>query len=206
MRHCFHPLCPYFAMFPAQFAEKWIERCTQLGQSVLDPFSGRGTAPFQAVLMDRTGLGNDVNPVAYVLTGAKIESPARSSVERRLQHLEQGYNASEFQAESAALPPFFKRAFYPTTLKQILYLRSVLKWKTFRVERFITALALGSLHGEMALAASYFGNQMPRTISTKPTYSLRFWRTKNLWPRQHNVFDVLRRKPAFRYESPRPST
>ena len=26
MRHCFHPLCPYFAMFPEQFAEKWIER------------------------------------------------------------------------------------------------------------------------------------------------------------------------------------
>ena len=206
MRHRFHSLCPYFAMFPEQFAEKWIERCTRPGQSVLDPFSGRGTAPFQAVLMDRIGLGNDVNPVAYVLTGAKIESPARSSAEQRLRRLEQHYNAQDFQAESTALPPFFKRAFHPITLKQILYLRSVLKWRTFRVDRFITALALGSLHGEMTQAASYFSNQMPRTISTKPAYSLRFWQTKNLWPRQRNVFDVLRRKLAFRYESPRPST
>ena len=58
----------------------------------------------------------------------------------------------------------------------------------------------------MTSAASYFSNQMPRTISTKPAYSLRFWQTKNLWPRQRNVFEVLRRKLAFRYESPRPST
>ena len=204
MRHRFHSICPYFAMFPEQFAERWIERCTRPGQTIMDPFSGRGTAPFQAVLMDRNGIGNDVNPVAYVLTGAKVESPARSSVERRLRHLEQHYNVGEFEVERSTLPPFFRRAFHHTALGQILYLRRVLNWRTSRVDRFITALALGSLHGEMTDAASYFSNQMPRTISTKPAYSLRFWQKKKLWPRQRRVFDILQRKIAFRYESPRP--
>jgi hypothetical protein len=192
-------------MFPEQFAEQWIERCTWPGQTVLDPFSGRGTTPFQAVLMNRNAIGNDVNPVAFVLTGAKVDSPTQRSVEHRLWELEQSYRPEGSEAERLALPSFFKRAFHHTTLRQILYLRRNLNWKTSRVDRFIAALSLGALHGEMTGAASYFSNQMPRTISTKPAYSLRFWRERRLWPKQREVFSILRRKAAFRFESPRPS-
>ena len=59
MRNRFLSLCPYFAMFPESFAETWIERLTSPGQVVLDPFCGRGTTPFQAVLMNRRAIGVD---------------------------------------------------------------------------------------------------------------------------------------------------
>src|SRR5260370_33378460 len=64
MRHRFHALCPYFAMFPESFASTWIERLTKPGEVVLDPFSGRGTTAFQALLMRRRAIACDVNDVA----------------------------------------------------------------------------------------------------------------------------------------------
>jgi hypothetical protein len=67
----------------------------------------------------------------------------------------------------------------------------------------ISALMLGSLHGE-ARSAHYLSNQMPRTISTKPRYSIKFWKDRALVAPERNVFDVLETMVAFRYASPLP--
>ena len=205
MRHRFHSICPYFAMFPESFAEKWISRFTKPLQTVMDPFSGRGTAPFQAVLMERNAVGADINPVAFVLTSAKVDSPTLGSVVKRLNLLRGRFSPEPYDEERSKLPPFFGRAFHPETLQQLLFLRDQLEWRRSRVDRFIAALALGSLHGEMDKSTAYFSNQMPRTISTKPSYSLRFWEARRLWPQKRNVFEILRRRAAFRFESPRPN-
>jgi hypothetical protein len=204
MRHRFHSLCPYFAMFPESFAEKWITYCTKPGEAILDPFSGRGTAPFQALLMERRGFAADVNPVAFVLSGSKIDSPAKASVARRLNKLRDNFPSSSVSLDSAGLPEFFHRAFHAETLSQILYLRQALDWRTSRVDRFIAALALGSLHGEMDKSKSYFSNQMPRTISTKPRYSINYWNKKQLWPEHRDVFAILRQRIDYRFSSPAP--
>lgn len=204
MRHRFHSICPYFAMFPESFAERWIGETTTPGQVVLDPFAGRGTAPFQALLMDRDAIGGDINPVAYVLTGAKLQSPSRSALDGRVDELERGFRDERWRVASQGLPPFFRRAFHHSTLRQVLHLRSRLDWKASRVDRFLAALCLGSLHGEMDKSRSYFSNQMPRTISTKPRYSLAFWNKHGLWPEKRDVFAILRERIKFRYASPRP--
>jgi hypothetical protein len=44
----------------------------------------------------------------------------------------------------------------------------------------------------------YFSNQMPRTISTKPAYSLQYWRAHGLWPRKRDVFEILRTRAELR--------
>src|SRR5574338_11065 len=46
--HSFHPLCSYLASFPAALAHAFVERYSRPGDVVLDPFSGRGTAPLEA--------------------------------------------------------------------------------------------------------------------------------------------------------------
>lgn len=84
------------------------------------------------------------------------------------------------------------------TLLELLFLRKALYWRRKPIHRFIAALALGSLHGEMDRSASYFSNQMPRTISTKPMYSLAYWRRHNLWPYRRRVFEILRSRAGFR--------
>ena len=92
MRHRFHSLCPYFAMFPETFAERWIERLTKPGEVVADIFCGRGTTPFQALLMGRQAIGCDVNPVAFCITKAKTTAPKYSSARRRIRQLEREFD------------------------------------------------------------------------------------------------------------------
>ena len=204
MRHRFHALCPYFAMFPEMFVEKWVNRLTKRGDVVLDPFCGRGTAPFQSLLLSREAIACDVNPVAYCVTKAKTNAPLASSVRRRITQLESQYNARRWESVRQRLPEFFHYAYTSRTLKQILYLRSVLDWEESDSDCMVAALVLGSLHGESEKSRSYLSNQMPRTISTKPAYSVRFWQKHGYTPPERDVFDLLRDRVAFRYESEPP--
>ena len=77
MRHRFHSLCPYFAMFPETFAEYWIKKLTRPDETVLDPFSGRGTTALTALLCGRNAISSDVNDVAVCLTKAKTTPTTR---------------------------------------------------------------------------------------------------------------------------------
>ena len=205
MRHRLHSLCPYFAMFPESFAETWIQRLTKPESVVLDPFSGRGTTAFQALLMQRRAVTCDVNDVAFCLTKAKTQAPLLSSVKQRLSRLENEFDGRAWHREAEACPEFFRVAFACRTLQQLLYLRASLRWATSRVDAMVAAIALGSLHGEMDKSKSYFSNQMPRTISTKPAYSIRFWRDRGLTAPDRDVFKILRQRADFRYESTPPT-
>jgi hypothetical protein len=205
VRHRFHALCPYFAMFPETFVETWVERLTRPGEYVLDPFCGRGTSPFQALLMGRRAVASDVNPVAYCVTRAKTNAPPVASVRRRLTTLEREFKPSSWEGNRKQLPPFFRSAYSPMTLRQVIYLRSQLRWRDSDVDCFIAALTLGSLHGESSISPSYLSNQMPRTISTKPAYSIKFWKERGLRPPVREAFDLLRRQLEYRYESEPPS-
>lgn len=201
MRNPLHSLCPYFAMFPESFVETHVGALTLPADYVLDPFSGRGTTLLQALLMGRNAVATDTNPVAFCISGAKAAVPSLDSILTELKILEaqfDNYERDRLEGERSGLPPFFRRAFYATTHYQILFLRKVLNWRSNPVHRFIAALVLGSLHGD---SPSYFSNQMPRTISTKPRYSLDYWRRHRLWPRKRDVFALLRSRAQYRLSS-----
>jgi len=204
MRHRFHAICPYFAMFPESFAERWIEELTEPGDVVLDPFCGRGTAPFQALLMDRQAVASDINPVAYCVTRAKTNAPGAPALRGRITGLEREYSSGSWAEEAEALPTFFQYAYTPETLRQILYIRSRLRWRDSDVDCMLAALMLGALHGESARSKSYLSNQMPRTISTKPGYSVRYWKRKGLHAPERDSFALLRGRVDYRYASERP--
>lgn len=205
MRHRFHSLCPYFAMFPESFAEQWIGRLTRRGDTVLDPFCGRGTTPFQAIMMGREAAACDVNDVAFCLTKAKTTAPKLSTVQRRIDSLDKRFDGRHWKSTAEKLPAFFSYAFDRRTLQQLCFLRKELKWRKTRTDAMVAALVLGSLHGEMDKSSSYLSNQMPRTISTKPAYSIKFWKTRGLVAPIRDVFDLLRDRAIFRYRSPPPS-
>jgi hypothetical protein len=188
-------------MFPESFSEAWIERLTKPGDVVLDPFCGRGTAPFQALLMDRRAIGNDINPVAFCLTKAKLAAPARASVMRRINELERAFDARSWEPRRRVLPLFFQVAFSRSTLRQLLYVREALDWRRSRVDAMVASLVLGSLHGESEKYDTYLSNQMPRTISTKPDYSVRFWERHGFVAPDRDLFALLRDRTTYRYES-----
>lgn len=202
-RNQLHAICPYFAMFPEQFVQANVRRYSRKGDWVFDPFSGRGTTILQALLMGRKAAGMDINPVAYCISGAKANLPTLGRTLHRISELETMYaesNRRQLERKRRSLPEFFRRAFHHETLRQLLFLRSQLNWREGMIDRFIAALALGSLHGEMDKSNAYFSNQMPRTISLKPAYSLSYWRKHDLWPRKREVFTMLKKKAALRLE------
>ncbi|MFO0738191.1 MAG: DNA methyltransferase [Labilithrix sp.] len=204
MRHRFHALCPYFAMFPESFAETWIDALTRKNDLVLDPFCGRGTLPFQALLMGRRAIGVDVNEVAYCVSRAKTNAPTLGAVRRRISELEETFDPEVYEVARRRMPEFFRVAFTAGTMRQILFLREKLNWKRSRVDCMLGALTLGSLHGESERSPSFLSNQMPHTISTKPAYSVRFWRKHGFKAPRRDVFDLLRSQAAFRYASSPP--
>lgn len=204
MRHRFHAICPYFAMFPEAFVETWVDRLTKRGTIVLDPFCGRGTTPFQSLLMERKVIASDINPVAYCVTKAKTNAPSLKAIHRRISELEKGFAHRSWELARRKMPEFFHYAYSMGTLRQLLYLRQELAWEHNDTDCMIAALILGSLHGETEKSSSYFSNQMPRTISTKPAYSVRYWKEKGLNPPERESFSLLRDRVNFRYASDPP--
>ncbi len=86
MRHRFHSICPYFAMFPETFVEKHLAATPHDG-IVFDPYCGRGTTVFQALLEGRVAAGSDVNPVAVCVSGAKGDPPSWPEAKARIGEL-----------------------------------------------------------------------------------------------------------------------
>jgi hypothetical protein len=203
-RHRFHSICPYFAMFPETFVRRNVLAWSRRDDLVLDPFSGRGTTVFESLLNGRKGLGCDTNPVAVCLSKAKADPPSLWDITERLGSLERG--ARRFISKAPEISDeFFNLCFHRETLRQLLFLRKKLDWRDDRTDCFIAALALGCLHGESHRTELCFSNRMPRTISTKPAYSVRWWRQKGCIPPERDVFTILRASAEYRFESAIPA-
>src|SRR5215218_3993838 len=134
--HAFHPMCSYLASFPAALAHAFIARYSRPGDVVLDPFSGRGTTPLQAVAEGRIGVGNDLNPFAHLLTAAKVDPPTVAQARTRATALRLAWGATNsrwreladaIQAAPATggperVPEEVAIAFHARTFAQVLFL------------------------------------------------------------------------------------
>lgn len=199
-RHPLHSICPYFAMFPEQFVEQQILSFTSPGDLVFDPFCGRGTTIFESLLRDRRAAGSDVNPVAACVSSAKATAPTFNQIVAKIDALEEQFHRDP--PVSTAPTPFFELCFEHRTLSEILFLRDALLWRQDTIDCFVAAVMLGILHGESHRSEYCLSNRMPRTISTKPDYSVRWWNERKLTPPRRPVFDILRKATAFRYRVP----
>jgi hypothetical protein len=203
-RHRFHSICPYFAMFPETFVRRNVLAWSKRDDVILDPFSGRGTTVFESILNGRRGIGCDTNGVAVCLSKAKVDPPTLGEVFVRLTALEKACRRFTSTAPEVS-DEFFTLCFHETTLRHLLFLTKKLDWRNARVDCFIAALVLGCLHGESHRSQLCLSNRMPRTISTKPAYSVRWWRQMGCLPPERDVFDILRKCAEYRYKSPIPS-
>lgn len=77
----------YRACFKPQLPRFFIERLTQPGDVVYDPFMGRGTTPIEAALLGRVPWGNDINPLSLTLTAPRLQPPNLDQVEARLREI-----------------------------------------------------------------------------------------------------------------------
>jgi len=74
----------YRACFKPQLPRFFIHLLTRPGDTVYDPFAGRGTTPLEAGLSGRCVVANDANPLSRILTCPRFFPPSPDEVERRL--------------------------------------------------------------------------------------------------------------------------
>lgn len=191
-------ICPYFAMFPDTFVTQHLLAYTDSDSVVLDPFCGRGTAVLESLRLGRDAIGGDINHVAVCISRAKANPPSVTDALLRLRQLEVMFHLSGKTWEAPS--DFFEWCFHENTFQQVMFLRSSLDWQNTQVDCFLAAVALGCLHGESHKTPNCFSNRMPRTISTKPAYSVRWWSEREMLPPTRDVFAILRKMVRYRLE------
>ncbi|MCR4432364.1 MAG: site-specific DNA-methyltransferase [Tepidanaerobacteraceae bacterium] len=77
----------YRACFKPQLPRFFIELLTQEGDTIYDPFSGRGTTVIEAGLLGRRVISNDINPLSEVLSKPRFLIPDLKDVEKRLYEI-----------------------------------------------------------------------------------------------------------------------
>src|SRR5438874_1086863 len=85
--HSLHEVS-YRACFKPQLPRFFIERLTQPGEVVYDPFMGRGTTLLEAALLGRVPLGCDANPLSTVLARPRLRPPTPEQIEERLRSID----------------------------------------------------------------------------------------------------------------------
>lgn len=196
MSDTLNAICPYFTMFPLEFPLRVLSRHAREGETVLDPFAGRGTTLYAGRLLGLRAFGIDSNPVAVAISEAKLANttPERvvAAAHRILEKIEQPCDLP--------VGEFWRFAFHERVLNSLCRLREGLLHNCESdTRKALRAVILGALHGPRAkYQQSHFSNQCPRTYAPKPRYSVKFWRERNMLPPDIDVLGVITRR-AYRY-------
>ena len=81
-KHSRHGWHPFPAKFPPQLPQFFIERLSRPGDVVLDPMFGSGTTVLEAARLGRRAVGCDIDPLARLITEAKLGRVAPSEALR----------------------------------------------------------------------------------------------------------------------------
>jgi hypothetical protein len=134
----------YRACFKPQLPAYFIDRLSDEGDVVYDPFSGRGTTAVEAALRGRRVVANDINPLSAIFARPRLEVPHVSEVDTRL-------NAIDLTAKvrpTLDLSMFF----HPDTERELLNLRAYLNARRRSrsedsIDRWIRMVATNRLTG-----------------------------------------------------------
>jgi DNA methylase len=119
--HSLHEVS-YRACFKPQLPRFFIERLSQPGDVVYDPFMGRGTTPMEAALLGRVPIGNDINPLSIVMLRPRLAPPTLNEITARLYEID--------FSDADECPDDLLAFYHPETLRAIGALK-----KYFRLRR-----------------------------------------------------------------------
>lgn len=179
----------YRACYKPQLPAYFIERLTEPGDIVYDPFSGRGTTAIEAALHGRGVIANDVNPLSTILTEPRLELPALADIEARLNSLR--FKAKQFS--DIDLSMFYHR----DTERELLALRSYLMgrqadYKEDATDRWIRMVATNRLTGHSPGFFSVY--TLPPNQAASPENQIRINERLKQKPEYRDVRDLILRK------------
>ena len=181
--HSLHYIVSYRASFKPELPAFFIERFSELGDTVLDPFAGRGTTALQANLMGRAAVSVDVNPLSERLVAPKTNPVPLEDIAERLEQIDWHRPYSD----STDLSMFY----HPRTEEQLRSLRSHLAENREPVDLFIELVALSRLHGH---SPGFFSVYTFPQISVPPEGQIRINEQRSQKPEFRDVPRLILRK------------
>ncbi len=185
--HALHEVS-YRACFKPQLPRFFIERLTDPGDVVHDPFLGRGTTALEAALCGRVPTGSDVNPLSRVLLEPRLSPPRLDAVAARLDEID---FACVDPADDDELLVFY----HPDTLREIYSLRA---WLLERgddldaVDRWIRMVAVNRLTGHSTGFFSVYTLPPNQAVSVQAQRKINTRRDQ--YPPRRNVPELILRK------------
>ena len=182
--HSLHEIS-YRACYKPQLPRFFIDRLSNLGDAVYDPFMGRGTTQLEAFLLGRKPLGNDINPLSMVLLAPRLSPPLLEDIEQRLSEID----LSQTNENNPDLLAFY----HPDTLKQIIALKEYFLKKEEQgtldsIDTWIRMVAINRLSGHSPGFFSVYTLPPNQAVSVK---------------RQLNINESRKQTPEFKDIRPR---
>ncbi len=179
----------YRACFKPQLPRFFIERLTQPGDIVYDPFMGRGTTPLEAALLERVPYGNDANPLSITMVRPRLNPPALDQVEGRLRQISLN--------DPADTPDDMLAFYHHETLRGISSLKKYLLGKRTSgdadsVDDWIALVALNRLTGHSNGFFSVY--TLPPNQATSPKAQLRINQRRNQVPPKRDIAKIILKK------------
>ncbi len=112
---------PYFTRRPANVVRAYLERYSEEGDVVLDPFGGTGVTAIEAFLLGRCAIQNDLNPFANFIarniadTSLLSTAPLRQAFERVKQS--SAKDIHEMEQDEAVAGQWLKRLPLPDNIR-----------------------------------------------------------------------------------------
>lgn len=185
--HSLHEIS-YRACFKPQLPRFFIERLTQPGDVVYDPFIGRGTTLLEAALLGRVPFGCDANPLSLTLAGPRLRPPTLEEARARLAQIN--------FADHDELPEELLVFYHPETLAEIGALKKYLLTKEQdAVDRWIALVALNRLTGHSPGFFSVYTLPPNQAVSVKSQRKINADRSQT--PPRRRVPDLILKKSRF---------
>lgn len=179
----------YRACFKPPLARYFIERFSEPGDIVHDPFMGRGTTPLEAALLGRLPWGRDANPLSRMLLEPRLDPPTFAEVESRLATIETN---TEIDSTDDLLV-----FYHPETLREIQSLRHYLLSRQENggfdsVDAWIRMVALNRLTGHSPGFFSVYTLPPNQAVSVKS--QVRINERREQTPPRREIFPLILRK------------
>jgi len=160
--HPLHSLCSYQGKMKPALAHFLVKTFVPENGTVLDPFAGVGTIPFEAALQGHKSYGFEISPAARIIASAKIRKANLESCQRLLDKLDaylKTQEVSEEELNNVSAIAFNKSIldyYEKDTLREILLARRyfIENPPVSASEYLVVASLLHILHGNRPYALS----------------------------------------------------
>lgn len=181
----------YRACFKAQLPRFFIQHLTSSGETIYDPFMGRGTTLLEAVLMGRRPAGNDINPLSQRLISPRLNPPTQEEVIQRLGQIDL---TSKVDIWEELLVFYHPDTLHELTNLKHYFLEREQDGSLNHVDQWIRMVAINRLTGHSSGFFSVYSLPPNQAVSIKS--QIRINERRNQTPDRRIIKDLIAKKSA----------